>query len=226
MLASLALPNLPRVSSRSQAPKAAVKLEPTRWSSRQRTRRETFKQHETQQKVQHTSQQMQEIAIIAIKPTLNLTQQEVEKVQKIAKKKQKIDDRKFERLEKSKQRDMEIQVTERKKQQVIEPRKRQMERQEPYELPPEKVAKRNADIQKFIQEELDKQAYLAREQKQWDVEHPISRQEEMLKQNDVQEQLPTTGVVEENKSGEITNEFDEADLMETVMGELEYEVML
>ncbi|RQM15620.1 hypothetical protein DD237_007400 [Peronospora effusa] len=227
MLASLALPSLPRKSSRSQAPKAAVKLEPTRRSSRQRTRRETFKQHEAQQKVQHTPHQMQEIAIVAIaNQQLNLTQQEVEKVQKIAKKKQKIDDRKFERLEKSKQRDMEIQVTERKKQQVIEPRKRQMERQEPYELPPEKVAKRNADIQKFIQEELDKQAYLAREQKQWDVEHPISRQEEMLIQKDVQEQIPTTGVVKEKKTGEITNEFDEADLMETVMGELEYEVML
>ncbi|EGZ18320.1 hypothetical protein PHYSODRAFT_301035 [Phytophthora sojae] len=43
----------------------------------------------------------------------------------------------------------------------------------PQELPPEKVAERNAGIQRLIQEELGKQARLANEQKQREQERQV-----------------------------------------------------
>ncbi|CAI5718779.1 unnamed protein product [Peronospora destructor] len=192
MLASLALPpNLLRVSSRSHAPKAAVKLEPTR---------------------RHKNQQLQ-----GIKPPTKRAKKTNPNLE---------DGQKFERFQQSKQRNVKIQGTKRQQQQVIETRKRPTKQRKQSEWPPEKVAQRNADIQKFIQEELNKQACLAREQKQWELEHQRSRQEGSSKQDDVQTQIATTRLVEEKKTVAMTNEFLETALMETMLGESEYEVVL
>ncbi|OWZ17770.1 Cell-cell adhesion protein [Phytophthora megakarya] len=93
--------------------------------------------------------------------------------------------------------------------------KRQQEWQKEQELPPEKIAQRNADIQKFIQEELDKQAKLAKEKQE--------REQEWRDAAKVQ--VPTTDAADGDKTPGATDPVAMTGL-EAFMGEIEYELAL
>lgn len=86
---------------------------------------------------------------------------------------------------------------EQNRQQLIERPKPQIKWPKHPELAPEIIAQRNAEIQKFIQVELDKQVGLARDQNNWAFK-PQQWNHELM-QNQVQQQSTTLELVEKKQ---------------------------
>ncbi|KAG3243296.1 hypothetical protein PI124_g11886 [Phytophthora idaei] len=219
MLASLDLPTMSRRSPRPQAAKPAVKLEATRRSSRQQKRRVIAEQQARERQLEEQRQLERQVAVkkvreaqIALKrqqieherqqQKLRREQQKKEEKRKTQKVKyQKEEERQHVRIRQLKQveaerfREWRQQMKEQESQ-----RRRELERQN--EPPPEIVAQRNAEVQKFIQEELDKQARLAKEKKEREMQLQalVTRREvERVKQEEQYRQLATTEVPAGNK---------------------------
>ncbi|KAG6946863.1 hypothetical protein JG688_00015793 [Phytophthora aleatoria] len=219
MLASLDLPTMSRRSPRPQAAKPAVKLEATRRSSRQQKRRVIAEQQARERQLEEQRQLERQVAVkkareaqIALKrqqielerqqQKLRREQQKEEEKSKTQKiKYQKEEERRHVRIRQLKQieterfREWRQQMKEQESQ-----RRRELERQN--EPPPEIVAQRNAEVQKFIQEELDKQARLAKEKKEREMQLQAlvtQREAERVKQEEQYRQLATTEVQAGNK---------------------------
>ncbi|KAG3070515.1 hypothetical protein PI125_g22963 [Phytophthora idaei] len=196
MLASLDLPTMSRRSPRPQAAKPAVKLEATRRSSRQQKRRVIAEQQARERQLEEQRQLERQ------QQKLRREQQKKEEKRKTQKVKyQKEEERQHVRIRQLKQveaerfREWRQQMKEQESQ-----RRRELERQN--EPPPEIVAQRNAEVQKFIQEELDKQARLAKEKKEREMQLQalVTRREvERVKQEEQYRQLATTEVPAGNK---------------------------
>ncbi|KAI9914356.1 hypothetical protein PsorP6_008488 [Peronosclerospora sorghi] len=116
---------------------------------------------------------------------------------------------------------LEMDVTKRKQTQLESQQKVIRERRSAWraerDLSPEKIARRNANIQKFIQEELDKQAQHSREQKQREREEERERAEAGVVQQD-------TVRLQEDKDGAET--WSELAHMTASFEDFEYKVML
>ncbi|ETM01999.1 hypothetical protein L917_01471 [Phytophthora nicotianae] len=214
MLASLNLPAMAHRSPRPQVTKPAGKVEPTRRSSRQQKRRVVAEQQararqlEEQRQLERQAAQKQEreaqIALKRQQIELERQQQKLKREQQKEeekRKKQKIRDQKAEqrrRLRIQQLKQIEDQRLKEWRQQMREQelqRRRGLERLN--EPPPEIVAQRNADVQKFIQEELDKQARLAKEKKQRESQLQVlatKKEMERTKQEEQHRQHPTTEV--------------------------------
>ncbi|KAG2994616.1 hypothetical protein PC121_g21339 [Phytophthora cactorum] len=196
MLASLDLPTMSRRSPRPQAAKPAVKLEATRRSSRQQKRRVIAEQQERERQLEEQRQLERQ------QQKLRREQQKEEEKRKTQKiKYQKEEERRHVRIRQLKQieaerfREWRQQMKEQESQ-----RRRELERQN--EPPPEIVAQRNAEVQKFIQEELDKQARLAKEKKEREMQLQAlvtQRETERVKQEEQYRQLETTEIQAVNK---------------------------
>ncbi|KAG3148345.1 hypothetical protein PC128_g23624 [Phytophthora cactorum] len=196
MLASLDLPTMSRRSPRPQAAKPAVKLEATRRSSRQQKRRVIAEQQARERQLEEQRQLERQ------QQKLRREQQKEEEKRKTQKiKYQKEEERRHVRIRQLKQieaerfREWRQQMKEQESQ-----RRRELERQN--EPPPEIVAQRNAEVQKFIQEELDKQARLAKEKKEREMQLQAlvtQRETERVKQEEQYRQLETTEIQAVNK---------------------------
>ncbi|KAF1788967.1 NADP-dependent oxidoreductase domain [Phytophthora cactorum] len=203
----------------SQAAKPAVKLEATRRSSRQQKRRVIAEQQARERQLEEQRQLERQVAVkkarevqIALKrqqielerqqQKLRREQQKEEEKRKTQKiKYQKEEERRHVRIRQLKQieadrfREWRQQMKEQESQ-----RRRELERQN--EPPPEIVAQRNAEVQKFIQEELDKQARLAKEKKEREMQLQAlvtQRETERVKQEEQYRQLETTEIQAVNK---------------------------
>eukprot|EP00644_Phytophthora_capsici_P001185 jgi/Phyca11/11921/fgenesh1_pm.PHYCAscaffold_86_\ len=180
VLQSLNVPTIPRRPSRSQYTKTTVKLEPSRRSSRQITRREIAEKQELEN---ITKQQQEAAKELARNEELELKKKQIalQKEMEVQARKLKQKQEKQVKAEKKRKRQKETRQLKQKRQRDLEAaqlrqqrlverqeelKRQQLERQQQQELPPEKVAERNAEIQRFIQAELDKQAKIAQEKKQ------------------------------------------------------------
>ncbi|KAL4174332.1 hypothetical protein KRP22_006270 [Phytophthora ramorum] len=229
VLQALNLPTLSRRSSRP-ASKTHVTLEATRRSSRQEERRAVAEREEHEKEESETRiRKQQEEKLVLQKQQRELKRKQQELKQQQVKKKKKVKDEEDKRKQEVRERKLEeirrIQEQEWKRQQEQQRRRQQQQQMEKQnELPPEIVAERNAGIQKFIQEELDKQARLARERKQQELERQtlIAQEAERLKQEQLQRQSLMAKVAEEGDAGVTAAEVAAASV-ETAPGEFEFE---
>ncbi|KAF4046181.1 hypothetical protein GN244_ATG01408 [Phytophthora infestans] len=216
MLASLELPSMSRRSLRPLVAKSAAKLEPTRRSSRQQKRRVVAEQQaqerqlEEQRQLERQSAQRKEREAQIV---LKRQQIELERYQqKLQREQQKEEEKRKKQKIKSQKEEERRQLRNRQLKEIEEERSREwrqhMKEQESQrrlevealnEPSPEVVDQRNAEVQRFIQEELDKQARFARERKQRELQLQAlatQREAERVKQ---EEQYPTTEVQATNK---------------------------
>ncbi|POM64335.1 Reticulocyte binding-like protein 2b [Phytophthora palmivora] len=237
MLESLNIPTIPRRSARSQLAKSALNLTPTRSKNRQQNLRaiadkqEKERQIVLQQEIERQAAQKLESDLnklqLARKKELEAAKIAFEKQEQKLKRRQQQDlkaekkRQKLEQVQKLKEQEIKrqrkLEATQRRMERQQELKKQQQEWQKQQELPPEIIAQRNADIQKFIQEELDKQARLAREKQQ--------REQEWREEAKVQVQVPTTDVADGSKTTGATDQVAVSGL-EAFMGEIEYELVL
>ncbi|GMF39389.1 unnamed protein product [Phytophthora fragariaefolia] len=170
MLQSLKLPIMSRPSPRPQPVKATVKLEPTRRSSRQEKRRTIAEQQEQKRlliKVKEREEKEKQKKLGELKRGHNLVLKE-QKLQK----KQKMQMQELEAKGKEETRLQQLKLRELKE-----------------------IRRRNAEIQRFIQEELNKQAVLAMKTQQLERERQIGavqREAERVKHAEQQCQNPIT----------------------------------
>jgi inner centromere protein len=245
MLASLKLPAMKRASPRPQPAKPVAHLEPTRRSSRQQKKR-AITQQEEQEKLVKRQQVLEEEAAVKKKREVEMQlkrqktakvalEKQQRKAQKELKRKQQHEMNEETRRKKQTLREikrledlqikMQFEAEQRRLETIQRTRAQQRELEKQNEPPPEVIAQRNADIQRFIQEELDKQARLAKERKEREMEQQKRTEAERVQQHELLRQL----AAEEGEAPtvELTAEqVAAAAAPDLLTGEFEFEFML